>query len=107
TGIVRLKDVVTVDPQTRTPRVELGSQQYNQSCTLDGQQSVALSIFTLPGSNALNTAEGIYAKMKDLKSRFPEGVDYRIIYNTTPFISESIADVYRTLRDAIILVALV
>src|SRR5438132_10539695 len=89
------------------PRVGLASQQYNQSCTLAGQQSVALSSFTLPGSNALNTAEGIYAKMKELKTRFPEGVDYRIIYNTTPFISESIAEVYRTLRDAIILVALV
>jgi len=45
--------------------------------------------------------------MKDLKTRFPEGVDYQIVYNTTPFISESIADVYRTLRDAIILVAIV
>jgi hydrophobe/amphiphile efflux-1 (HAE1) family protein len=99
--------VVTVDPKTKKPRVELGSQQYNQSCTLDGQQSVALSIFTLPGSNALNTAEGVYAKMRELKKRFPEGVEYQIVYNTTPFISESIADVYRTLRDAIILVAIV
>src|SRR5262249_23726869 len=107
TGIVRLRDVVTIDPKTKKPRVELGSQQYNQSCTLDGQQSVALSIFTLPGSNALSTAEKVYAKMRELKTRFPEGVDYRIVYNTTPFISESIADVYRTLRDAVILVALV
>jgi multidrug efflux pump len=107
TGIVRLRDVVTVDPKTKQPRVELGSQQYDQSCTLDGQQSVALSVFTLPGSNALSTAEKVYAKMQELKGRFPEGVDYRIIYDTTPFISESIADVYRTLRDAVILVAIV
>jgi multidrug efflux pump len=57
TGIVYLKNVVTVDPDTGKPRVELGSQQYNQACTLDGQQSVALSIFTLPGSNALKTAD--------------------------------------------------
>jgi len=107
TGVVQLKNVVTVDPKTKKPRVELGSQQYNQSCTLDGQQSVALSIFTLPGWNALDTAEKVYAKMRELKTRFPEGVDYEIVYNTTPFISESIADVYRTLRDAIILVAIV
>jgi hydrophobe/amphiphile efflux-1 (HAE1) family protein len=107
TGIVQLKDVVTLDPKTKKPRVELGSQQYNQSCTLDGQQSIALSIFALPGSNALKTAQGIYGKMTELKKRFPEGVDYQIVYNTTPFISESIADVYRTLRDAVILVALV
>src|SRR5262245_22338304 len=107
TGIVRLRDVVTVDPKTKQPRVELGSQQYDQSCTLDGQQSVALSIYTLPGFNALKTAEKVYAKMRELKTRCPEGVDYHIIYDTTPFISESIADVYRTLRDAIILVAIV
>ena len=92
---------------TKKPKVELGSQQYNQSCTLDGQQSVALSIFALPGSNALKTAKGVYAKMEDLKARFPEGVEYRIVYDTTPFITESIDDVYRTLRDAVILVALV
>jgi multidrug efflux pump subunit AcrB len=107
TGVVQLKDVVTVDPKTKKPWIELGSQQYNQSCTLDGQESMALSIFMLPGFNALNTAQKIYAKMSELKTRFPQGIDYRIVYNTTPFISESIADVYRTLRDAVILVAIV
>jgi multidrug efflux pump subunit AcrB len=107
TGVVQLKDVVTMDPKTKKPWIELGSQQYNQSCTLDGQESVALSIFTLPGSNALNTAEKIYAKMRELKARFPQGIDYQIVYDTTPFISESISDVYRTLRDAVILVAIV
>ena len=88
-------------------RVELGSQQYNQSCTLDGRPSVALSIFQLPGSNALRTADGVYAKMKELKKRFPEGLDYRIVYDTTPFIRESINEVFKTLRDAVILVAIV
>src|SRR5262249_52159361 len=75
--------------------------------TLDGRQSVALSIFQLPGSNALNTANGVYAKMQELKTRFPEGVDYRIVYDTTPFIRESVYEVFNTLRDAVILVALV
>src|SRR4051794_23608410 len=64
TGIVRLRDVA---------RVELGSQQYDQSCTLDGKPSVALSVYQLPGSNALDTAAGVYAKMRELKSRFPDG----------------------------------
>ncbi|HEY4259705.1 MAG TPA: efflux RND transporter permease subunit, partial [Schlesneria sp.] len=98
TSIVRLRDVGTVS---------LGSQQYNQSCTLDGRPSVALSIFQLPGSNALSTAEGVYAKMKELKNRFPEGLDYQIVYDTTPFIRESVNEVFATLRDAIILVAIV
>ncbi len=98
TGIVRLRDVA---------RVVLGSQQYDQSCTLDGQPSVALNIFQLPGSNALDTAAQVYAKMKELKTRFPDGLDYQIVYDTTPFIRESVNEVFYTLRDAVILVALV
>ncbi len=98
TGIVRLRDVA---------RVVLGSQQYEQSCTLNGKPSVALSIYQLPGSNALATAEQVYAKMKELESHFPDGVAYQIVYDTTPFISESVDEVFYTLRDAIILVALV
>jgi multidrug efflux pump subunit AcrB len=99
TGIVRLRDVA---------RVEQGSQQYDQSCTLDGKPSVALSIYQLPGANALETAAGVYAKMKELKTRFPEGfVDYEIVYDTTPFIRESVNEVFYTLRDAVILVAIV
>ena len=87
--------------------VQLGSQQYEQTCTLDGQPSVALSIFQLPGSNALNTAQGVYAKMEELKARFPVGLDYQIVYDTTPFIQESVGEVFATLRDAVILVAIV
>ena len=98
TSIVRLRDVA---------RVELGSQQYDQSCTLDGSPSVAMSIYQLPGSNALQTARGVYAKMKELKQRFPEGLDYKIVYDTTPFINESVNEVRNTLRDAVILVAIV
>ncbi len=98
TGIVHLGDV---------GRLELGSQQYNQSCTLDGQPSVALSIYQLPGSNGIKTAQGVYDKMEDLKKRFPPGVDYKIVYDTTPFIHESIIEVFKSLRDAIVLVAIV
>ncbi len=97
-GIVRLRDVA---------RVERGSQQYDQSCTLDGKPSVALNIYQLPGSNALETAAGVYAKMKELKTRFPDGLDYEIVYDTTPFIRESVTEVFNTLRDAVILVAIV
>jgi multidrug efflux pump len=88
-------------------RLELGAQQYDQSCTLDTEPSVALSIYQLPGSNAINTARAVYAKMEQLKGRFPDGLDYRIVYDTTPFIRESIIEVLKTLRDAIILVAIV
>jgi hydrophobe/amphiphile efflux-1 (HAE1) family protein len=98
TSVVRLRDVATV---------ELGAQQYDQSATLDGQPTVALSIYQLPGSNALETARGVCRKMEELKKRFPEGLDYKIVYDTTPFIRESINEVFKTLRDAVILVAIV
>jgi multidrug efflux pump len=97
-AVVRLRDVA---------RVEMGSQQYDQSCTLDGRPSVALTIYQLPGSNALQTARNVYRKMDELKQRFPEGVEYQIVYDTTPFIRESVSEVFYTLRDAIILVAIV
>jgi multidrug efflux pump len=106
TGIVYLRDVVTRDKDGK-PRIELGSQQYDQACTLDRNPSVALSIYQLPGSNALNTADLVRAKMRELKTSFPEGLDYQIVYDTTPFIRESIAEVRRTLVMAVILVALV
>ena len=98
TAIVRLRDVA---------RVVLDSQQYDQSCTLDGKPSVALSIYQLPGSNALDTANAVNAKMEELKRGFLDGVDYKIVYDTTPFIRESVSEVFYTLRDAILLVALV
>ncbi len=97
-SVVRLRDVA---------RIELGAQAYSQSCTLDGKPSVALSIFQLPGSNAIKTAKSVYAKMEELKQRFPQGLEYRIVYDTTPFIHESIIEVFKAFRDALILVAIV
>jgi multidrug efflux pump subunit AcrB len=106
TGIVYLRDVVTRDAN-RNPRIELGSQQYEQSCSLDRHPSVALSIYQLPGSNALDTADRVRAKMRELATSFPEGVEYQIVYDTTPFIRESVAEVRRTLVIAVLLVATV
>jgi multidrug efflux pump len=98
TGIVRLRDVA---------RVEMGAQNYNQSCTFDGHPSVGLSIYQLPGTNALDVADRVRAKMEELKSRFPDDVDYDIAYDTTPYIRESVNEVFNTLRDAVLLVGLV
>ena len=66
-----------------------------------------MGVFQLPGSNALETAERVKAKIEELSKRFPEGVKYHIYYDTTPYISESIREVFHTLRDAVILVAIV
>jgi multidrug efflux pump len=87
--------------------IELGAQNYNQVCTLDGRPSVALSVYQLPGSNAIDVANSVRAKMEELKKSFPRGLDYDIVYDTTPVIQESINEVFKTLRDAVLLVAFV
>src|SRR5207245_4143039 len=87
--------------------MELGAQSYNQTCTLDGRPSAGLAIFALPGTNSLDVAARIRARMEELKKRFPDGIDYLIAYDTTPFISESVADVVHTLLIAVALVAVV
>ncbi len=87
--------------------VELGAQQYDQSCTVDGRPSAGLAVFQSPTANALDTADGIRRKMEELKQRFPDDLDYEIHYDTTPFIGESIREVLKTMADAILLVALV
>jgi multidrug efflux pump len=97
-SIVRLRDVA---------RVEMGALNYNQSATFDGKPAVGCGVFQLPGTNALDVANRVRAKMRELKQRFPEGVVYKIGYDTTPFIRESISEVFHTLRDAVILVAIV
>ena len=88
-------------------QIELGAQQYDQISTLDGQPSAGLAIFLLPGANALNVAEAAKTKLQELQSRFPPGLESKIIYDTTPFIQPSVRDVIYTLVEAILLVALV
>lgn len=88
-------------------RTELGAKSQNQSLTLDTKPSVGLAIFQLPGSNALDTAAAIKGRMHELEKRFPRGLKYTIAYDTTPFIHESVAEVFKSLRDAVILVAIV
>ncbi len=109
--IVRLKDVVTAKRQSADGQslggIELGAKSQDTACTLDGSPSVGLAIYQLPGSNALDTAKTIRKRMAELKELFPDDVDYKIVYDTTPFISESITEVFKALRDAIILVAIV
>jgi multidrug efflux pump subunit AcrB len=88
-------------------RVQLGARSEDVASRLDGQPSVGLAIFQLPGSNALAVADRIKAEMKELEKRFPKNLEYAIVYDTTPFIEESVREVYKTLVEAVILVALV
>jgi hydrophobe/amphiphile efflux-1 (HAE1) family protein len=96
--ITRLKDV---------GRVELGAADYTTSNNYNGHPAVGLAVFQLPGTNAIETANIIYAKMKHLKKTFPPGIDYAIAHDTTTFVRDSLRDVVGTLLMAVGLVALV
>jgi len=90
-------------------RIELGAADYSVSAYLNGQPAVAIPIFQLPGSNAIETADTVYAKMEELHKdpNWPKGLEYRIPYDTTVFVRESVHDVKKTLFEAIGLVVLV
>jgi multidrug efflux pump len=106
--LVRLKDVVRdVSVDGRTRGVELGARSYDTSATLDGRPSIGMPIFQMPGGNALDTAELVQAKMKELERQFPEGMKSSIVFNPTTFVEASIAEVVKTLFEAIVLVAAV
>ena len=96
--LTRLKDVA---------RVELGAKNEDVSTKVNGKPTASLAIFQFPDANALETADIVKAKMEELKTEFPKGVDYEIRYDTTPFIRESIDRVFESLQESIILVALV
>ena len=85
----------------------MGALNYDMTSRLDGRPSAAMGVFQLPGSNALSVAAAIKKKMVELKKSFPPGLDYQILYDTTPFVKDSVDDVFRTLIIAVLLVALV
>jgi multidrug efflux pump len=96
--LVRIKDI---------GRVELAAKNLNTRVRLDGRDTVFLAIFQTPDANALDLRQRVMDKMHDLEPSFPEGVTYDVGFDTTPYTRESINEVVKTLRDAIILVAVV
>lgn len=97
-GALYLKDVA---------RIELGAQSYDVRTALNGEPGAGIPIFLQPGANALETKEALVAKMEELKTHFPEGMDYVVPYDTSLFVTASIWEVIKTLGEAMILVILV
>jgi hydrophobe/amphiphile efflux-1 (HAE1) family protein len=97
-AVVRLKDVA---------RVELAAQDYSSNSYLDLDPAVAIAVFQRPGSNALATAQAIKETMADAAKRFPPGLVYKIVYDPTTFIQQSVDAVLETILEAILLVVLV
>ncbi len=97
-ALTRLKDVA---------RVELGSKDYNFYGRINGHASVPIGVFLQTGANALDTRAAVEKTLQELKTKFPEGLTYATPYDTTPFVSESIHEVLKTLGEAMVLVFLV
>ncbi len=95
---IRIKDI---------GHAEMNARSQDIANRFDQKPTVGLAIFQLPDANALETADMVKAMMQELSKDFPQGVEHEIGYDTTPFIRESIQEVFKALRDAIILVALV
>jgi len=95
---VRLRDVA---------RTELGTESYESDTKLDGKPAAGMLIRLASGANALDTSKLIKAKMDDLAPFFPAGVKVSYPYETTPFVSVAIAEVIKTLVEAVVLVFLV
>ncbi len=96
--IVRLSDVA---------RLELAAGDYTMRARLDGQNAAAIGIFQAPGANALQIRDEVIARMDELAKRFPPGIEYKSIYDTTMFVRDSIKSVVTTLLEATLLVVLV
>lgn len=85
-------------------RVELGSVSYDVTSQSNGKQTAAIAVFQLPGANALKVVQRVQARMAELGKSFPKGLEYSLPFDTTRFISRSIAEVVETLLIACLLV---
>src|SRR6202795_4593437 len=88
-------------------RGELGAADYSLRSLLNNRAAVALPIFQLPGSNAIELSDNVRKAMAELKKNFPAGLDYSVVYDPTVFVRHSIEAVVHTLFEALILVVIV
>lgn len=96
--VVRLSDVA---------RIELAAGDYSMRARLDGENAAAIGIFQAPGANALEIRDEVIRRMDEVSKRFPPGMEYKSIYDTTIFVRDSIKSVVTTLLEATLLVVLV
>lgn len=94
-SLLRLRDVA---------RIDLGSETYGNISRVSGKQAGLLGIYQLPGANALDVADGVKAKLAELQEYFPDGIRYRVIMDTTAFVTESIDEVLVTFVETTLIV---
>ncbi len=97
-GIVRVRDIA---------RIELGAQTYSSISQLNGAPAATIAIYQSPGSNALGVAAAVKAELEQLKSRFPNDVEYQVIYDSTDFVRATIDEIIHTLVITAVIVLVV
>jgi HAE1 family hydrophobic/amphiphilic exporter-1 len=97
-GTVRVRDVA---------RVELGTQDYSLSGRLNGQPSAVIAVYQLPGTNAVQTVDGVRKLMAQMKQRFPQDIDYAVSLDQTLPVTAGMKEILWTLVIAIALVIFV
>src|SRR6478672_5344322 len=88
-------------------RVELAKRDYSMSSRLNGKTATTIGVYQRPGANAIETSRAVRAKMEELKAKFPSGLDYKIVLDTSQFTLYSIDKVVHTFFEAVVLVVLV
>jgi hydrophobe/amphiphile efflux-1 (HAE1) family protein len=97
-SVLRISDVA---------RVEIGAQNLDSESRIDGRAGVPIGIYLAPGANAVTTAKAVQATLQTLSGRFPEGLTYLVQYDSTTFVSDTIAEVLKTIGEAFVLVVIV
>jgi hydrophobe/amphiphile efflux-1 (HAE1) family protein len=97
-SVLRISDVA---------RVEIGAQNLDSESRIDGRAGVPIGIYLAPGANAVTTAKAVQTTLHNLSGRFPAGLTYLVQYDSTTFVSDTIAEVLKTLGEAFVLVVIV
>ena len=97
-AIVRLKDV---------GRAELGQKDYSLRSTYQGRPATLIAVYQQPGANALDVSAAVTSTLAQMKTTFPEGIEYKIVMDTTAFTRASISEVIHTFFEALVLVVVV
>jgi hydrophobe/amphiphile efflux-1 (HAE1) family protein len=97
-SVLRIRDVA---------RVEIGAQNLDSEARIDGNPGVPIGIYLAPGANAVTTANAVQATLSRLSARFPPGLTYRVVHDSTTFVRDTIREVLWTLAEAFVLVVIV
>jgi hydrophobe/amphiphile efflux-1 (HAE1) family protein len=97
-SVLRVRDVA---------RVEMGAQNMDSESRINGQPAVGIGIYLAPGANAVQTSARITAALNQMATRFPQGMAFKLVYDSSTFVNETVTEVIRTLAEAFVLVVIV